>query len=140
MFHNQFITFTTTLFNKLLEQESYPEIWSTGSIKPTLKKGDKKCPSNYRGITLLPVMGKLFFTILRDRLLHLAKLNDKLQFGYRQGRRTTDAKFVIITAIQSYKKKNKPLFTCFVDFAKAFDSMNHNLLWKNLPPWELAQK
>ena len=77
-FHNQLVRFTTALFNKLLEQESYPEIWSSGSIKPIPKKGDRKCPSNYRGITLLPVMGKLYTTILRDRLLYWAELNGKL--------------------------------------------------------------
>ena len=60
MFHNQLVTFTTALFNKLLEQESYPELWSSGSIIPIHKKGDRKIPSNYRGITLLPVMGKLY--------------------------------------------------------------------------------
>ena len=69
MFHNQLVMFATALFNKLLEQESYPEIWSSGSIKLIPKKVDRKCPSNYRGITLLPVMGKVFTTILRNWLL-----------------------------------------------------------------------
>lgn len=143
MFHSQLIRFTTALFNKLLEQESYPEVWSSGSIKPIPKKGDKKCASNYRGITLLPIMGKLFTAVLRDRLLYWAELNDKLcesQFGFRQGRRTTDALFVITTAIQSYKKKKKPLFTCFVDFAKAFDSVNHKLLWEKLAYMGVSSK
>ena len=114
MFHNQLVTFTTAFFNKLLEQESYPELWSSGSIIPIHKKGDRKIPSNYRGITLLPVMGKLYTSILRDRLEYWAELNDHLcesQFGFRQGRRTTDTIFVITTASQSYKKKNKSLFS-----------------------------
>ena len=88
----------------------------------------------FRGITLLPVMEKLFTAILRDRLLYWAEHNNKLgeaQFGFRQGRRTTDAIFVITTAIQSHKKINEPLFACFVDFAKASDSV-HQLLWEKL--------
>ena len=54
-FNSHLISFTTALFNKLLEQEMYPDAWSTGIIKPIYKKGDKRNPNNYRGITLLPV-------------------------------------------------------------------------------------
>ena len=64
-------------------------------------------------------MSKLFTAIIRDRLLYWANLNDKLnesQFGFRQGRRTTDAIFIMTTAIQASKKKKIPLYTCFVDF------------------------
>ena len=143
LFNDKLIMFTTALINKLLEEESYPDAWSLGIIKPILKKGDKKCPSNYRGITLLPVMGKLFTAILRDRLFYWAEHNDKLgeaQFGFRPGKRTTDAIFVITTAIQSHKKRNKPLFACFVDFAKAFDSVNHQLLWEKLASMGVSTK
>ena len=142
MFPNQIVTFTTALFNKLLEQESYPELWSSGSIIPIHKKGYRKIPSNYRGITLLIVMGKLYMSILRDRLQYWAELNGLLcesQFGFRQGRRTTDAIFVI-RAIQSYKKKNKSLFTCFVDIARVFDSINHKLLWEKLASMGMSSK
>ena len=50
LFNNHLISFTTTLFNKLLEQGTFPDSWSTGAIKPTYKKGNKGNPSNYRGI------------------------------------------------------------------------------------------
>ena len=59
------ISFTTALFNRLLEQEGFPDIWSTGLIKPMHKKGDRKSPNNYRGITLL---SKIFTAVIRDRL------------------------------------------------------------------------
>lgn len=109
MFNNQLTSFLT---NKLLEQEIYPDSWSTGSIEPIYKKGDKMNPNNYRGITLLPVMGKLFTAIIKDRLLSWADMNSKLnesQFGFRQGRRTTDTIFVLSTAIQSYKEEKATL-------------------------------
>ena len=88
-------------------------------------------------------MEKLYTSILRDRFQYWAELNGHLcesQFGFRQGRRTTDAIFVITTAIQSYKKKNKSLFTCLVDFAKAFDSINHKLLWEKLASMGMSSK
>ena len=116
IFHNQLIMFTTALFNKLLEQESYPEIWSLGSIKPIPKKGDRKCPSNYRGITLLPVMGKIFTTILRNRLLDWAEANSKLcesQFGFRQGRLTTDAIFCHYNSNPIFQKAKKAIIHMF---------------------------
>ena len=88
-------------------------------------------------------MSKLFTAIIRDRLWYWADLNGKLnesQFGFRQGRRTTDALFIMTSAIQVSKKKKTPLYTCFVDFAKAFDSVNHNLLWKKLASMGLSTK
>ena len=68
LFNNHFIPFTTTLFNKLLEQGTFSDSWSTGAIKPIYKKGDKGNPSNYRGITLLPILSKLFTVILQERI------------------------------------------------------------------------
>ena len=67
--------------------------------------------------------------------MYWAEVNGKLneaQFGFREGRRTTDPIFIPSTAIQAYKRKRKPLYACFVDFAKVFDSIKHSLLWKKL--------
>ena len=59
-------------------------------------------------------MRKIFITILRNRLLDWAEANSELcesQFGFRQGSQTTDAIFVTTTAIKSFKKQKKLLFT-----------------------------
>ena len=99
------------------------------------KKGDEKLPNNYRGITLLPIMGKLLTSILNDRLLEWAELNKKIndaQFGFRKNRRTTDALFIIHTISLIATKRRGPLFIGFIDLAKAFDSVNHDLLWFKL--------
>ena len=141
LFNNHPIQFMTFLFNKLLEEEVYPEAWCTGLIKPIHKKGSKKDLSNYRGITLLPIMGKLFTGILADRVSLWADLNGKLneaQFEFRKNR-TTDAILILFTAIQAFKKK-KQLYTCFVDFAKAFDSINHYFLWNKMSSMGLSRK
>ena len=57
-----------TLFNKIFELGYFPKSWSDGFIVPIYKKGDKNEPSNYRGITLLSTLGKLFTRILNNRL------------------------------------------------------------------------
>jgi len=67
------------------------------------------------------------------------KLNEA-QFGFREGRRITDPMFIISTAIQAYKKKCKPLYACLVDFAKAFDSIKHSLLYKKLADMGVSTK
>jgi len=80
---------------------------------------------------------------MRDRLVYWAEVNCKLneaQFGFREGRRTTDPIFILSTAMQAYKKKRKPLYACFVDFAKAFDSIKHSLLWKKLADMGVSTK
>ena len=56
------------LFNKIFESGIFPRQWSTGVIIPTNKRGDVNEPSNYRGVTLISCFGKLFNSILNDRL------------------------------------------------------------------------
>ena len=88
-------------------------------------------------------MGKLFSAIMADTLTCWADLNNKLnktQFVFRKNRRTIDAIFILQTVIQVAKKQTKPLFTCFVGFVKAFDTINHHLLWTKLSTIGLSRK
>ena len=123
------------IFNRILLEQNFPESWSIGQMIPIHKSGDRKIPSNYRGITLLPVISKVFTRIIRNRIEMWAEDNSKLndsQFGFRENRRTIDAIYVLFNTLQVYKKRNKPVFACYVDFAKAFDTINHLLLWEKL--------
>ena len=91
---------------------------------------------------MLPILSKLFTAILRERIQYWADINDKMseaQFGFRQGR-TTDPLSIMNTAIQFYKERKSTLYTCFVDFAKAFDSVNHSLLWSKLARMGLSAR
>ena len=57
------------IFNDIIETGTFPTEWNIGVIKPMYKKkGDKKCPANYRGITLTSCLGTLFTSILQNRL------------------------------------------------------------------------
>ena len=64
LFNSKLLSIIVFLFNHIMDKESYPENWSTGIITPIFKKGDRTLPKNYRGITLLPTMGKIFTKIL----------------------------------------------------------------------------
>ena len=135
LFDSNLTALLKDIFNRVLTTGVYPLAWSIGIIKPIFKNGDENEPGNYRGITLLNVMGKIFTTIIRDRLMDWAEESNCLsdvQFGFRQGRRTCDPIFIINSAIQYYKKKSIPIYACFVDFQKAFDSVNHAHLWTKL--------
>ena len=61
------------LFNKCLMRGYFPESWSEGHIVPIFKSGDQSEASNYRGITLLSTLGKLFTRILNNRLTNWAE-------------------------------------------------------------------
>ena len=76
-------------------------------------------------------MGKLFTTILNDRLLEWVEDNQLItdyQFGFRKNRRTLDALFITHTISVLSHVRRKPMFVAFIDFAKAFDSVQHEYL------------
>ena len=82
-------------------------------------------------------------SILNDRLLEWAESNMKIndsQFGFRKNRRTTDALYIILTTSLIANKNKTPIYLTFVDLAKAFDSINHNLLWLKLSAMGISTK
>jgi len=104
LFDRRLVNNLTLLFNKVLNIGVFSKAWSLGNIKPIYIKGDKTNPNNYRGITLLNVMGKLFTSILNYRISTWAEekgLVSEAQFGSRKKRITSDAIFILNTAIQS---------------------------------------
>ena len=123
------------LFNGILKVEKVPQNWGSGLIIPIPKTGDKNEPDNYRGITLSNSISKFFNLIMNRRLVSFLEDNNilcKEQIGFRQGSRTTDHIFVMKTIIQSYKLKRKPIYSCFIDLRKAFDSVWRNGLFYKL--------
>ncbi|KAL4431289.1 hypothetical protein ABPG75_006545, partial [Micractinium tetrahymenae] len=109
--------------------------WALGAITPILKKGDPTDPNNYRGITVGHVLGKLYALVVNARLtawLEARGLRAKGQSGFRQGRRTVDNCFILRALAERYRSGGVKLFACAVDFEKAFDSVNHGLLWAAL--------
>ena len=124
------------LFNFLLDSGIFPEKWSIGIINPIYKnKGDPKSPDNYRGITLISCLGKVYTAILNERLNNFAdgiELITKAQAGFRKGYSTIDNIFCLYSLIQIYLMSNRKLFCTFVDFRKAFDTIWRVGLWQKL--------
>lgn len=124
-----------TLFNKLFDSGYFPETWSEGYVVPLHKKGDINNTNNYRGITLLSTLGKLFTKVLNDRLTIWAETYNvyiEAQAGFRQNMGTTDNIFVLHSVIHHLLNKKKKLFVAFIDFTKAFDYVVRDILWYKL--------
>ena len=122
----------TTLFNYVWLKGDYPLKWSEGVIQPLHKKGSYNEPDNYRKLTLMACMGKIFESIVNKRLVFQCEATNKIdpnQFGFTQGCRTSDNVFIIDTLISYQKSKRKSLFITFIDFSKAFDFVNRNFLY-----------
>ena len=120
-----------SLFNVILNSGYYPQSWNHGLICSIYKSGKKDDPNNYRGITLSNCLGKLFNTILYNRLqkeLRNNKVLSSAQAGFRKDHRTSGHIFTLFSLINKYLKKGKYLYTCFVDFHKAFDTINRDKL------------
>ena len=118
------------LFNGCLDLGVYP--WNTTIVSPLHKKGCIYDPDNYRAIAIGSNLGKLFATILLDRLLKFRKEHcpDTVnQLGFCKNARTVDHLFTLSTCVDKYvNNKGQRLYSCFVDFRKAFDSISREAL------------
>ena len=89
------------------------------------KSGPKHDPSNYRGITLTSCLRKIFSTLLHVRIeneVEKKKILSQSPAGFRKNYRTTDHIMTLITLIpKKSPREEKYLYTCFVDFRKAYD-------------------
>ena len=113
------------LFNLCLSNGIYP--WNTSLTTPLHKKGDRYDPDNYRAITVGSCLGKLFSSMLLNRLVEFrnARCPDyPNQLGFRSGAQCNDHILTLSTLIEKYVTKGRgKLFVCFVDYRKAFDSV-----------------
>ena len=121
------------LFNLIMNSGYYPVKWNQSYMILLHKSGSKTDPSNYRGISLINCISKIFSGVLNGRLIKI--MEDKFsnsQFGFRENHRTSDSLFILKSLINKYiHKKKQKLFICFVDLQKAFDSVwRDGLLFK----------
>ena len=129
----QFINIYEKLFNVIFYTGIIPDIWLIGSIKPIFKnKGIKYDPNNFRPITILSCLGKLFTSILNDKLNTFSeefKVLSESQCGFRKQYSTIDNIFILYSFFECLKSKNKKIFCAF---EKAFDKVWREALWYKL--------
>ena len=123
------------LFNKILNNGEFPKSWTQGTIIPLHKKGSYSDTNNYRGITLVSCFGKIFSSILNDRLQCWATQNSANtdgQFGFKSNHSTVDAIFILNSFIEKHLNSKKRLYCAFIDLKRAFDTVYRNGLWYKL--------
>ena len=114
------------LFNTILDSKKVIPDWSTGMITPIFKRGSTSDPANYKGISLLSCFGKLFMSLLNNRLMDFCIINNIIsqnQLGFLPEN----------NLIQKHCHKNKSnIYSCFIDFGKAFDTIPRDKLLQKL--------
>lgn len=124
-------TLLSSIFNKVNDSGKYPDAWKSGVITVVHKKDEKNDPNNYRPITLLPSISKLFERIMYNAIYkHLNRHNliyDK-QSGFLQGHSTTDQLLAITSYIFDHFEKKRDVRAIFLDISAAFDTIPHDLL------------
>ena len=119
------------LFNHIESSGCFPNPWKCSFLVPLHKKGSPDDPDNYRGLAVGSNLGKFYTNCFNSKISKFAeskKIISPHQFGFREDFRTSDAIFSLRAMTSLYKTKNKPVFACFVDFSKAFDSVNRTAL------------
>ena len=133
---DELVEFIRKFFNFILNSGLIPDVWCKGLIMPLYKnKGDKCDPDNYRGITLLSCLGKLFTACISDRISKFMDVNYKLgpeQAGFREAFSTTDHIFTLYSIIEFYTNRKGRVYCAFVDYSKAFDLIERSSLWMKL--------
>jgi hypothetical protein len=128
---NSIIVPLTKLINKCIDSHRYPANWKIAIVTPLFKKGDTSDLNNYRGISILPPLNKVFEKILASQIKNYFEINKLFyagQHGFRCNHSCETALHEIITACQNNRDKALINLLVFIDFKKAFDMVDPKLL------------
>ena len=130
-----------SLFSKIWEKEEVPAQWKGGIVIKLPKKGDLRDCNNYRGIMLLSVPDKVLNRVLLERMKEAVdpKLRDQ-QAGFRRNRSCANQIASLRIIVEQSLEWNSPLYINFIDYEKAFDSVDRETLWKLLRHYGVPEK
>ena len=126
-----------SIYQQIWKTRQWPQDWKRSVFIPIPKKGNAKECSNYHTIALISHPSNVVLKILQVRLQQYVnrELHD-VEAGFRKGRRTRDQIANICWIMEKAREFQKNIYFCFIDYAKAFDCVDHNKLWKILKKWE----
>ena len=122
-----------SICQQIWKTQQWPWEWKRSVFILIPKKGIAKACSNYRTTALISHASKVMLKILQARLQQYinCELPD-VQAGFRKGRGTRDQVANIHWIIKKAREFQKSIYFCFIDYAKAFDDVDHRILWKIL--------
>ena len=133
------------LFNQSMALGTFPDSWKTATVTPIPKTGDLNLVTNWRPISIVPLIGKMMENLSCNSILNsYLEANDMLcdeQYGFRKSRSTGTSIFKYVKFITENMNVNNIVGSIYIDFARAFDSINHVRLIEKLVdmgiPWNL---
>ena len=134
-FHHFYVNILTDIINQCFTQATFPSSLKCAYITPIYKKGDSSIPSNYRPISVLPTLSKLIERSLFVRLTKFLSDNtiiNPIQFGFTKNKSTQDAIINLTEFMYNTLNSKEISFHIFVDYRKAFDTINRSILFSKL--------
>jgi hypothetical protein len=131
--HPSLIIHLKLLFSAILSHGVVPDNFGAGTIVPLIKdkSGNLNDVSNYRPITLIPVISKLFECIILN-LCQECFVVDELQLGFKKNHGCNDAIFAVKTTVNYFTERGSCVYAAALDLSKAFDRVNHFKLFSSL--------
>ena len=123
------------LFNNSLSDGIFPECFKTAKIIPIFKSDNSNSTVNYRPISMLPFFSKMFEKLMCARQDSYLKSNNILctnQFRFRKNSNTSNAIIKFLDYIYSSLDKKQSTIALYLDFSKAFNTVNNEILMSNL--------
>ena len=118
-----------SICQQIWKTQQWPQDWKRSVFIPISKKGNAKECSKYCTIALISHASKVMLKILQARLLqYMNRELADVQAGFRKGRGTRDPIVNIRWIIEKAREFQKNIYFCFIDYAKAFDCVDHNKL------------
>ena len=124
-----------SIFNQSLAQGKVPADFKSSHVAPLFKAGDPTVPSNYRPVSLLPIVSRLLEKLVKNQVIEYLEEHQLLpptQFAYRAGHSTEDALILAVDRWQTSRHHRKTTGIVMVDMSKAFDRVRHSLLLSEL--------
>ena len=133
----------TVIINQIFTTGIFPDNLKTAKIHPLLKAGDPLIATNYRPISLLTSISKIFEKIIFNQLTNYLSLNKILtdsQYGFRKNHSTQSAALELIDRLMISMDKGKTPLAIILDFSKAFDTLDHEILLYKLKYYGIKDK
>ena len=142
MCRNVLIIPITNLINECLKLGVFPTVFKRAKVIPIYKKGNPNDLDNYRPISILPVLSKVFETVLKDQIVTHFENNTMFfenQFGFRSGISTSDAINYFIDYVVTGFEEGKYVSALFCDLSKAFDCVPFDALISKLKHYNFSR-